>query len=81
MRDIVRASKFVVAHEGASSNEANRALALLIAEVRADERERCAKEIEEYGEKCIEQYGGTSGEMVTFTLCATHIRQLGTEMN
>lgn len=53
-----------------------------LAVAKADERARCAKAITEYGEACIEKYGGTGGEMVTFELCAEHIRQLsGEEQN
>ncbi len=48
-----------------------------IAVARAEERERCAKAIEEYGEQCIAKHGGTIGEMATFELCAEHVRQLG----
>ncbi len=47
-----------------------------LAVARAEERERCAKAIEEYGERCIAEYGGTMSEMLTFTLCAEHVRQL-----
>lgn len=47
-----------------------------LAVARAEERERCAKAIEEERDRLFAEQGMTIGESCIFDICALHIRQL-----
>jgi len=47
------------------------------AQIRRDERERCAKALEAEQARVDDQFGMTLGEAGIYAVCAEHIRQMG----